>query len=332
MFDSNYWRRAVGAIIVVVNMGLLGSPALAVMLPEKVATAIDQRFERFITAEGFIEENAAALTGERWYMPERFPHQALSSVLRPDADIDPVTKSVLLLESREVELPRIRYKITYRLEATSPDYPDVRHAYVEVTRFNLGPVIRDDLIAAYGPEIAAPEDAFGIGPHVSWRFVTEPIMGMEANVVRASRRELTSAEARAAQCLGVSCLSLSAPEGPVGNWQVMSPPSDAATVTYLDADGVIARPARVADYLYSYATRYGEDPAYSTSPNEPQMTFVISMNVVGQDVSTFGLLHRGNLMDDAVSDIWTRRVQFGAGPEAVEWSELVLGWRAPDEP
>ncbi|HET7411209.1 MAG TPA: hypothetical protein VFJ18_00995, partial [Pararhizobium sp.] len=201
------------------------------------------------------------------------------------------------------------------------DFADVRYAYVEITRFNLGPAVRNDVIGAYGAENTAPEEVFGIGPHVSWRFVTGSIMGMRASVVRASRKELSDQEARAADCLGVPCLSLDVPEGPSGKWQTISP-TDFEPPAYRETGGGMPGPARIADYLFSHATRNGEDPAEGDFADRPQMIFVISMNIAGQEQTALGLLHQPRLMDDAISDIWTQRLQVGS--DLVEWRELTV--------
>jgi len=313
-------RMGAAAALIVAQAGLTLSPALAVVLPEAVTAQVQQRFEAYVGADAFIEMDAVSLAEGDWYDASRFPNMG-ASAFRPDAGIDPVTKSILLLESREAPLPHSRYRVTYRLATASPDYPEVRYAYVEVTRFNLGPAVRKDVIEAYGAENAAPEEVFGVGPHVSWRFVTGEVMGMHASVIRASRKELSAEQARAADCLGVACLSLDIPQGPDGKWQTLSPP-DFEPPVYREEDNGMVGPAGVADELFSRATRHGEEPREDAFADKPQMIFVISMNIAGQDQTALGLLHQPWLMDDAISDIWTQRLQ--AGPDAIEWRELTV--------
>src|SRR5690606_22162753 len=134
-------------------------------------------------------------------------HGAQSSINLPDADLDPIARSVLLVEAYEAPLPHARYRIAYSMNV-APDYPESRNDHVEVTRYNLGPTRRNDL-KRYMPEnqLANPEE-FGVGPHVSWRFVLSPVMGMQAALLYASRTELSETQAQAADCLGEPCLSL----------------------------------------------------------------------------------------------------------------------------
>ncbi|MHA6687273.1 hypothetical protein [Mesorhizobium sp. A556] len=313
-------RMGIAAVAIILQAGLTMSSALAVVLPETVTNELEQRFDGFVGQGGFTEIDAESLTEGNWYDPARFP-QIGSSAFQPDAAIDPVTKSILLVESREAQLPHTRYQVTYRLSAASPDYPDVRYAYVEVTRFNLGPAVHKDVIGAYGAENAAPEKVFGIGPHITWRFIAGEVMGMRASVVRASRKELSDREARAADCLGVPCLSLDIPEGPSGKWQTISAP-DFELPVYQETDGAMPGPAGIADYLFSHATRNGEEPGDGAFADRPQMVFVISMNISGQEQTALGLLHRPWLMDDAISDIWTQRLQVGR--DLIEWHELTV--------
>ena len=49
---------------------------------------------------------------------------------------------------------------------------------------------------------------FGVGPHVEWRFVTQPTAKLAALVLSASRREISNGEAAARNCLPRTCLSL----------------------------------------------------------------------------------------------------------------------------
>lgn len=43
----------------------------------------------------------------------------------------------------------------------------------------------------------------------------------------------------------------------------------------------------------------------SASIKQPEMVFLVSKNIEGQDSSISGLLHQRGLMDDAISELWT---------------------------
>src|SRR5699024_3742614 len=62
--------------------------------------------------------------------------------------------------------------------------------------------------------------------------------------------------------------------------------------------------------------------AYGNFADKPQMVFVISKDIDGQDRTLNGLLQQPHLMDDAISAIWTRRLQ--ATPDAIEWRTLAV--------
>lgn len=312
-------------IVVLAVMAVMVLPAQAVVLPESITQQLQQRFDAFINADGYTEMDMSSFANGAWYSPARFPQSGSgqSGVFRPDHALDPVTRMVLFVNGLEKPLPHLRYRITYRLVAAPDDYADVQHAYVEITRFNLGPKLQRELEqVANGQYPVAPADVFGIGPHVSWRFVTTAVQGMAASVVRASRREISDGAAQAADCLGVSCLSLSDPMGPAqGDWRELQPPQLEAPV-YSDSDGFMPGPARIGQALFAFATRHGEEPAYGNFTDKPQMVFVISKDIEGQDRTINGLLHEPYLMDDAISDIWTRRLQ--ATPDAIQWRTLAV--------
>src|SRR3546814_6185761 len=115
---------------------------------------------------------------------------------------------MLLFTSKEAPLDTARYRITRYQSSLGGDWPDVRHSYIEITRYNLAPALHRDNVAAYG-EHAAPAGPAVEFPHVSWRLVTTGLMGQRAHVVAASRRVVEQGEAERAICLaGLACLAL----------------------------------------------------------------------------------------------------------------------------
>lgn len=299
---------------------LSGGSVHAVVLPDDVQASLNQRYDAFVGVAGFTKVAPSELQ-KGWYTPSRFPDRATDSIVRPDAGINAATKALMLLESQEPSLPHARYRVTYRLD-NAPDFSGYANAYVEVTRFNLGPARRADVANSTPVGVPmAPAEYFGVGPNVSWRFVMGWHQGGVADVVRASRRTLSLVQAKAMDCLGVPCPALENPQGPTGEWQQVTPPP-VKPAAYLGEVNGIATAARVSEMLYRHASA-GQDQieALATHAEKPQLSFVISMNVDGQDYSADGLLHQQLLLDDAISDIWTRRRDAGSG--TVEWQQYV---------
>lgn len=292
--------------------------AHAVVLPDDVQAALNQRYAAFVSVEGFSKVDPVRLLKD-WDTPARFPHRTTNAVFGSDARINAATRALMLLESREPPLPHVRYRITYRLD-NAPDFDGYANAYVEVTRFNLGPVRRADVVEAAPAGVpVAPAEHFGTGPSVSWRFVMGSIQGRLADVIRASRRALSVAEARAMDCLGTPCMTWVSPPGPAGEWRQIEAPAVEPAAYVAQADG-IATAARISELLYRQASGGQETiEPLAMHAAEPQLTFVISMDVDGQDHAADGLLHQQWLFDDAISSIWTQRRD--AGPGAVQWRQ-----------
>lgn len=298
----------------------LASSAHAVVLPDDVQTALNQRYDAFIGAHGFTQVAPPKLQ-QGWYTHARFPHRATDTFDIGDAGINAATKALMLLESQEPPLTHVRYRITYRLD-NAPDFGGYANAYVEVTRFNLGPTIRANVVDSTPRGVpVAPAEYFGIGPSVSWRFVMGWRQSSVADVVYASRRVLSDAQAKAMDCLGTPCMGRKNPHGPGGEWQPITP-RPAKPANYVARANGGATPARISELLYRHASAGQEQiEVLGTHAAKPQLTFVISMNIQGQDHTADGLLHQQLLLDDTVSDIWTRRNDAGAG--TVEWQQHV---------
>lgn len=261
----------------------------------------------FVHTDGFVMADVDALTDERYYSSTHFAALAdgKASIRWPDADLDALTRAVLLLDAQEVGLPHVRYLLQYSINV-SPDYPEIRHDYVEITRFNLGPERRRDVLQYVDEDHVAGLSEFGQGPHVSWRFALAPVMGMRAGLLYASRKEVQDRQAQALNCLGQPCLSLFDAQGPDGAWTpLVSPGLDA--VPYHDQSPLgSTRAARIVQELWGALSFQGMDPLPYT-PGQPQFIFVASVDVVGQDASAFGLVQQTLVMDHTVQAVWTRR-------------------------
>src|SRR3546814_719968 len=189
-----------------------------------------------------------------WYA--RF-QGAGESALPPDADLDPVTRGMLLFISKEAPLHTARYRITRHQSSPGGDWPDVRHSYIEITRYNLAPALHRDNVATYG-EHAAPAGPAVQLPHVSWRLVTTGLMGQRAHVVAASRRVVEQGEAESAICLdGLACLALGGFEPGDGSEFAAMPAPELTPAGYRGAafpldqpEFAIASPARIATAMF----------------------------------------------------------------------------------
>lgn len=296
------------------TLPLMSAPALADYQHELLR--LDSQAQAFAMSGDYVMVDADSLTGDTYYSADHFPALtgAQGSIHWPDADLDALTRAVLLLDAREGPLPHVRYRLRYSMNA-SPDYPELQHDYVEVTRFNLGPERRRDLLDYVAEEHVADAAQFGIGPHVSWRFALAPVMGMRAGLMVAARREVSDKQARAMDCLDQSCLSLVDAEGPPLDWNPMASP-DQADVPYRGKSPLgSTRAAAVVQELWAALSAFGMDPL-PYKPDQPQFIFVASIDVGGQDASAHGMVQQAVVMDHSVQEIWTRRDEAGGSQAA----------------
>src|SRR5699024_5856171 len=130
---------------------LSGQTAVAVVNQtyQEALERLDADAKKFFQAQNYVSVDPDTLTGDEFYSQKNFPLERLNSVSISlvDADLDPITRAMLLFETQEVELPHVRYRITYSMN-TSTEVPEARQDYVEVTRYNLGPSRRNDLLAS----------------------------------------------------------------------------------------------------------------------------------------------------------------------------------------
>lgn len=312
--------KMTGAVLAFLVLAGLAPAAGSVVLPPDVAQQLEQRVDAFVDAPGYERLDVEAMLDEDWY--GRF-HQAGQSALPPDAGLDPVTRSLLLFTSQEAPLESARYRITRHQDALDGDWSDVRHSYIEITRYNLAPGLYRMNLAAYGEHLAPPGPELEL-PHVSWRLVTTGLMGQRAAVVAASRRVVEASEASGAICLQeLPCLALDAADFEPGPFESIPSP-ETAPAGYASAipagqpEFAIAAPARVAEELFAIATgEYDELHEPATLAN-PEMVMVIDFGT-GQERNSQALMHLTSLMDDAISERWIRRLEV---PGSVEWQRF----------
>ena len=302
---------------------LSGQTAMAVVNQtyQEALERLDADAKKFFQAQNYVSVDPDTLTGDEFYSQKNFPLERLNSgsISLVDADLDPITRAMLLFETQEVELPHVRYRITYSMN-TSTEVPEARQDYVEVTRYNLGPSRRNDLLASVPEGQLADPVEFGIGPNVSWRYVMAPIMGANSSLIYASRKEVTDAEAQTTDCLGASCLELIDPQGPDLGWKLISP-SLTAPVYTTTSDLGLTRPARIVEELWANLSSEEMD-ILPYNQEQPQFEFVVSWNTSGQDVAASALAQQPQVMDDSIAEIWVRRFEMPQMP--VEFAETYI--------
>lgn len=268
---------------------------------------MDETAQLFVAGNNYIEQSVDELTGSQYYSKKTFPKfsENAAQVSYIDADLDALTRAILILGAQEVELPHVRYQINYSIN-TDTEIPELKHDYIEVSRYNLGPARHNDLLQDLDAENVASLDEFGVGPHVSWRFVMAPVMGMQAAVLYAARKEISDATAQKTMCFALSCLALEAPELPQGQVQVLTPKSVAPAQYRTENLYGGARPARVLEELWA---EFRSDDPLPYSKDNPQFIFVISSNVIGQDSLVLGTGLQTIVLDDAIAKIWLQRWQ-----------------------
>ena len=172
----------------------------ALSQPAWAQSGVDAAARAYVAATGFEVLPIEHIEGYLNDLIDADP----AAMLPADADISPIEKAFLLLDGQEVPLPRARYVLRYNQAVVD----GITLSLIDIERYNMGPTIRDDTARAYGAENTAGPEAFGIGPHVAWRFVTQPTSKTAALLLSASRREIDDAEAATRSCLPRTCLSL----------------------------------------------------------------------------------------------------------------------------
>ena len=301
-------------IFLTLVMGLL-SPLVvqANEIYQQTLVRMDKAAQTFVSGNDYMHQSVEALTGSQYYSEKTFPEFSSSSTqaFHIDAELDGLTRSILILEAQESELPHVRYQIHYS-ENTDTEIPELTHSYIEVTRYNLGPALRNDLLQYLEVDNVADASEFGVGPHISWRFAMAPMMGMRADLLYAARKEIPDNQAQKMMCFSQPCLSLEATKLPSTPTHILDRPLlSPAKYRAQSADGVL-QPARMLEELW---TACASDEPLPYIKDQPQFVFVISANVVGQDSSTLGTGLQAIVLDDAIAQVWLQRAQI-AGMES----------------
>jgi Ca-activated chloride channel family protein len=280
-----------------------------------VSNPLERLSARFL--EGYEEQDTLQVLDQ--VLANLEPVNSQSSVFLPSAQIRPLTMAVLALEAAEGVRDRVRYRITYGIEpfpdlASRVPYPV---SFIQVDRFSLGSAIRQDAIDSIGAEYVGPHEAFDVGPHVSWRFVTRPMQGAASDIVAVGRIELSEAQAQGWTCLNNPCLSPVMELGNAALWSVeKETPLNTALVPFEVARADLLTPAAAIDELTG-ENNFGEVGQFRALPDlpDPFLEAVIEIGLAQDSVLDAGLLRSG-LKDDSISAIWQRLIIIPMGKNA----------------
>jgi len=285
-------------------IGLLAgflSPVVMVPVVAQESPAV-----RFVSQNGYAPVDPDTLSDDINAAISPADHD---SVFLSTSDIGPMPLAVLATDTVELPLERIRYRLRYGTDWINapPSAAPLPVSYIEISRFNLGPAIREDLIGSLGEDNVAGAAEFGVGPHVGWRLVTQPVMGNRAAIVAAGRMELNEQSAAQHTCLGSSCLDVGSVIEGVAPWGEMEP------VAPDGGSGEALAPYQAADLLVGEIDSIETDrePA---APSVPAWSIeaVIEVNLGQVDGSEMAY-RWGGLLDDSVSAIWKRMAVLSMG-------------------
>lgn len=283
--------------------------ATTVLSSPATATALDPLATDYVTQDGFTAVDADALW-EELNMALAAADQT-ESVFWPTASIGPMPLAMLALEVSEPPLDRTRYRLTYGVEwiEEPPRAVPIPVSFIEVTRFNLGPAIRQEWVDALGEQAVADPSHFGLAPHSAWRLVTRPLMGNRALVIAAGVREVSADQAQAMRCLGAPCLSTHGQIDALVPWDTLSPDPLDLEVPYTVSEHGVVTPVAAVDQLLGAITL-----EYTSERPSTVIEAVVERNL-GQDLNLDAAYRWGGLLDDSVAAIWQRLVSFPMGAE-----------------
>jgi hypothetical protein len=294
--------------------GVAAMLALVAIMPV-VAQAMDveRTAAAFVSADGFVMRDPGAVVDS---LGSIFGTE--EDVVRWDADVSAVEKSLLLLETQELPLGRVRYMLRYG----EIEVGETILSTVDVRRYNLGQAIREQTIEAYGAENTAAPEAFGVGPHVGWRVAFRPGSEAAAMVVAAGRREIPDAEAVGDDCRGRRCLDLDLLDD-YANWIQMNEPIGQPSIAYPGVSPSAFDDEEIEDQTPAYvalklamaagiASEYGDggllwevERRQGPATDKPLFVVVIDRNL-GQEIMTDAALGVPKLGKES-EERWVRR-------------------------
>lgn len=236
------------------------------------------------------------------------------SVFLPHGQVSPLALAILALEADEGVRDRVRFRISWGVELhPNPPkaYPLVL-SFIQVDRISLGEGIRADAVASYGAENVAPPEEFDVGPHVSWRMVSSPVMGMRADIHAIGKREIPASEAADMTCFDKPCLEPVMLVDEVAGWGEMTEQHPDLDMPYAAIRGDLLSPAAMIDLLAepvdsSESISNPEGKPETDGPPAPFLEAIIDVNLATDSVID-AAVRIGGLLDDSIAAEWKRVV------------------------
>ncbi|MGY6553102.1 MAG: hypothetical protein ACXIUM_01140 [Wenzhouxiangella sp.] len=250
----------------------------------------------------------------------------------PGADLGPIEKALLITEMVEGALPRTRWIYSLGQIQIDPGTGRMSPLYfVEVMRYNLGPVVHAELLEIVGAEQLASIEEFGSGPSLSWRFVFTTVQNSAAALVAVGRKELASTDLESTDCFDSPCLAGGSIIETIGTWQPGTPELPAlASPPYARMASGERRAAWLAHLAQQAAgwtpdgSWYAPERPESISPDDPR-PFVRGIIEIGLGNGGGASIAQGEfkVMDTTIRDYWVRIDRFD-GQTRGEWSRYVV--------
>ena len=264
--------------------------------------------EDFIASAGYEElvlhGDQADINWEQYYQSDYFA-DAADSAFKADGQMEAAARALLLFNAIEGPIQHARYYVSAHVQR--PESGQEPHTYVEIIRYNLGEMRYEEVMKNIESAQRPDKSEFTPGPHLAWRLILGPVQGNQSDAFRISRKELPTAQIQRQYCFDVRCLSLEDPPIQGQSWQAMEAP-DFAEPVYTEPQTATMGPVEALDQLY-YAAIGRHGPAEineAASIQQPELKWVISQNLDGQEAYVQGTLLQANVMDDAIQNSWTR--------------------------
>lgn len=255
--------------------------------------------EAFLAGEGYAAVDPVTLEQT---IEEDLP--STGSVFLAAGSLSPLAKAVHALEALDGVVERARYSLTASL-ATGSD-----EVMIQLDRYDLGAAIRQELVDSIGEEHVAPAEKFGMGPHVSLRLVMTRVMGHEAMIVGAARKEIDELAAADGTCLLGACLELARSAEHVGQLEDLGEQYVESDLPYQAERDGLPTPAALLDMLSDYAglVLYDNEARFEFQGSNLQVAEAVIDSNLAQEGSVDGVMRVDALLDDSLAATWHRLV------------------------